>query len=65
MPENVICKGCHKEKSTTKHTLHCNILLGRNELVTYLPDILDLYGEDKDEQVYIARLLRDNIGRLP
>ena len=65
MPENVICEGCHKEESTTKHTLYCNILLSGHELVTYLPDILDLYGEDKDEQVYIARLLRDNIGRLP
>ena len=65
MHENVICEGCHKEESTTKHTLHCNTLLGRNELVTYIPDILDLYGEDEDQQVYIVRLLRDNIGRLP
>ena len=65
MHENVICEGCHREESTTKHTLQCNILLGKNELVTYIPDILDLYGEDEDEQVYIVRLLRDNIGRLP
>ena len=65
MHENVICEGCHIEESTTKHTLQCNILLGRNELVTYIPDILDLYGEDEDEQAYIARLLRDNIARLP
>ena len=65
MHENVICEGCHTEESTTQHTLHCNTLLGKNELVTYIPDILDLYGEDEDEQVYIVRLLRDNIGRLP
>ena len=65
MHDNVICEGCNVEESTTKHTLHCNSLLGRNEMVTYIPDILDLYGLDEYEQVYIARLLQDNIGRLP
>ena len=65
MHESVLCEGCHLEESNTKHTLQCNILLGRNELVSYIPDIEDLYGDDEDEQVYIARLIKDNMGRLP
>ena len=62
---NVFCGGCNLEESTTKHTLECVSLLGRNELVTYLPSIDDLYGDDEDEQVYVARILKDNIRRLP
>ena len=65
MHQNVFCGGCNLEESTTKHTLECITLLGRNELVTYLPCIEDLYGDDEDEQVYIARILKDNIRRLP
>ena len=65
MHDNVLCEGCHLEESNTKHTLQCNILLGRNELITYIPDIEDLYGSNEDEQVYIARLIKDNMRRLP
>ena len=65
MHTNVLCGGCKIEESTTKHTLECISLLGSNELVTYIPDIQDLYGDDEDEQVYIIRILKDNIRRLP
>ena len=65
MHQSVLCGGCFLEESTTKHTLECKNLLGRNELVTYLPNIEDLYGEDENNQVYIARLIKDNIRRLP
>ena len=65
MHTTVICGGCKTHESTTKHTLECINLLGGNELVTYIPDIDDLYGDNEDEQVYIARILKDNIRRLP
>ena len=65
MHTNIICGGCKIEESTTKHTLECTSLIGSNELVTYIPDIQDLYGDNEDEQVYIARILKDNIRRLP
>ena len=64
MHENTICDGCKTEESTTSHTLNCTGLLGGNELVTYIPSIEDLYGEDEDEQVYISRILQDNIRRM-
>ena len=61
----MICEGCNGEESTTKHTLHLNSLLGRKTLVIFIPDILDPYEQDEDRQVYSARLLQDNIVRLP
>ena len=65
MHSNIICEGCFIEQSTTKHTLECSELIGGNELVTYLPIYKELYEEDEDSQVYIARILKDNFRRLP
>ena len=62
---NIVCEGCLTEESTTKHTLECPDLIGKNELVTYLPDYKDLYEEDEDLQAYIARIFKDNLRRLP
>ena len=41
--------GCQVYESTTRHTLECPSLLGRNELVTYVPDYEDLFGDNKEE----------------
>ena len=51
--------------STTKDTLECVNLIGKNELITYLPNFSDFYGEDEDDLVYIARIVRDNLKRVP
>ena len=61
MHDNTLCDGCQLEESTTRHTLECSSLIGRNELVTYE----DLFGTDKEEQVYIARIICDNLKRMP
>ena len=65
MHSNIICEGCFEQESTTEHTLECKVLLGQNELVTYLPIYKELYEEDEDSQVYIARVMKDNLRRLP
>ena len=65
MHTDTLCDGCRKMESTTKHSLECQVLLGQNEIVTYLPQYEDLYGNDENEQVYIARIFRDNMRRLP
>ena len=62
---DIICDGCRIEVSTTRHTLECVNLIGKNELITYLPNYSDLYGEDEDDQVYLARIVRDNLKRVP
>jgi hypothetical protein len=33
--------------------------------VTYIPTYEDIYEHDVEEQLYIARIFRDNIRRLP
>ena len=65
MYENTLCEGCRTEESSTVHTLECKSLIGGNEIVTYLPRYKDLYGEDEDEIVYLARVIKDNLSRLP
>ena len=60
-----IFEGCRKEQSNTDHTIECPYLLGINQVVTYLPDIRDLYKNKVEEDVYIARILKDNLRRLP
>jgi hypothetical protein len=62
---DTVCEGCRTEESTVEHTLECKALIGQNEIVTYLPLFKDIYGEDEYEQVYIARILKDNMRRLP
>ena len=34
-------------------------------MITFLPNYSDLYGEDEDDIVYIARIVRDNLKRVP
>ena len=65
MHKDTICEGCRKEESTTKHTVECQALLGNNQIVTYIPDYRDLYRNDVEEQAYVARILKDNLTRLP
>ena len=65
MHENTLCSGCRIQESTTQHTLECKSILGRNEILSYIPNYLDLFGIDEDEQVYLARIIRENLKRLP
>ena len=65
MYQDTICEGCRQEESTTKHTLECPPLLGNNQLVTYIPDYIDIYKNDVEEQAYVVRILKDNLRRLP
>ena len=64
MYTSTVCEGCKIELLTTRHALECSSLIGSNELVTYIPRYEDLYGKDEEEQVYIARLIRNNLRRL-
>ena len=34
-------------------------------MIAYIPDYIDLYGEDEDKQVDIARIIEENLRRLP
>ena len=47
-----------------KHLLSCKYLLGKNEIVTHIPDYQDLFLEDIDAQVYTSRILKENYTRM-
>ena len=62
---DTVCDCCWIFQSTAKHTLECKSRIGQNKLVTYIPTYEDIYENDLEEQIYIARIFRDNIRRLP
>ena len=43
-----------------RHLLNCQYLLGKSEIISYIPDYNDLFNEDIQEQLYISRVLKDN-----
>ena len=38
------CSACFKSECTQKHLLECQVLIGKNEIVTYLPTYEDIFG---------------------
>ena len=62
---DVIFECRRMSESTSQHTLECQNLIGQNELVSYIPNFEDLYENGFKEHVYIARILGDNLRRLP
>ena len=62
---DTICDGCRLYESTSKHTLECKSLIGQNEIVTYIPTFEHIYENYVNKQIYIARLIEDNLRRLP
>ena len=59
-----MCNNCPNEVFTQKHLLYCSYLLGKNELVTYIPEYKDLFNGEMEDQVYISRLLKANYMRM-
>ena len=61
---NLTCNCCHISECNQKHLLECSALLGRNELLTYIPNYIDIFdNENSTEQEYIARLMMENLRR--
>ena len=46
---------------TTSHILECSALIGKSELVTYLPIIEHLYGDNIDDMIHVTRIIMDNM----
>ena len=42
------------------HLIECLTLLGKNENISYIPNFIDMFEDDLEEQIYIARLLKEN-----
>ena len=62
--ENIICNNCDENSiETQRHILFCKPLLRSNQILTYIPDYEELFGDDIEAQVYAARILKDNYSR--
>ena len=62
--EDIMCKYCPNEIFTQKHLLYCFYLMGKNEILSYIPDYKDLFNGEMKEQIYISRLLKENFRRF-
>ena len=59
--ESHSCISCKLDiLENNEHLLNCKQLLGRNEIISYIPSNKELFEDDLDEQVYVSRILRVN-----
>ena len=62
--KNIYCNFCISTEMDQEHLLSCKYLIGKNEIVTYIPDYQDLLLEDIDAQVYTSRIMKENYIRM-
>ena len=61
---NLACNSCNKSICDQKHLLECSELIGKNEILSNIPNYQDIFNdEDIKEQEYIASLLIENLKR--
>ena len=59
---NLKCDSCNLSECDQKHLLECPKLIGKNELVSYIPNYIDIFNDnDITDQVYIANLMIENL----
>ena len=47
----------------TEHLLCCPILIGKNEIISYIPEYKELFSDIIEQQVYVSRILKENFLR--
>ena len=35
-------------------------MIGKNEIISYIPSYKELFGNELEEQVYVSRILKEN-----
>ena len=58
--DNIICRHCPNIELNQKHLFECNFLMGKNEILTYIPKYEDIFVGDIEEQIYASRILKEN-----
>ena len=64
MKEDMKCSNCKNIEMDQRHLLECTFLLGKNKIVTYIPEYNDIYQGNIEEMVYTSRILRENLKRM-
>ena len=59
---NFLCNLCKLHECNQSHLLYCEKLIGSNELVSYIPDYVDIYNDNEpEEQFFIAKIIIENL----
>ena len=58
------CSNCDNIEMDQRHLLECTFLLGKNEIVTYIPEYNDIYQGNIEEMVYTSRILMENLKKM-
>ena len=61
--DDIFCISCkdQSEDETGIHILACKELCDRNNIISYLPSHNDLYSTDIEDQIYVSRIIRQNM----
>ena len=60
--EDSVCFCCKSATEDISHIIQCSELLGKNELLSYIPNIEDLEGS-LDELIYLCSIIQENMNR--
>ena len=58
--ESILCGNCQTIEFNQRHLFECQFLIGKNEIVTYIPKYEDLFIGDIEEQIYASRIFKEN-----
>ena len=59
---NLICQSCKISECSQSHLLSCKMLIGSNEIVSYIPEYKDIFNDkDIEEQCHIANIMKENL----
>ena len=60
--ENIWCICCEEDNpETNEHLIQCKVLLGSNEILSYIPENEELFSEDLSEVLYMLRIVKENL----
>ena len=54
------CVHCPGKQLDQKHLLLCQYLLGKNQILSYIPEYKDIFNGSLEEQIYTSRILKEN-----
>ena len=57
------CIACNDQTTieTGRHILECEVLIKKNDILSYIPAYNELFSEDIEEQIYASRMINENM----
>ena len=58
--QNEPCNHCPGKYLDQNHLMNCQYLLGKNEILSYIPESRDIFNGNLEEQLYASRIMKEN-----